>query len=113
MDQTVNRNDTATFTVEATAGGDLTYEWRRDDVNLNDTDNEIMGATTNTLKVLNTQNDDEGDYTCIVTNSGGNFETSDAATLTVGKLTGSENQQVCRCWWVCIHQVVHVQVLLL
>ena len=34
---------------------------------------------------MNAQNDDEGSYTCVVTNGAGDSVTSDAASLIVGK----------------------------
>ena len=97
----MNRNDTATFTVVATGGG-ITYQWEIDGVERNDTDNKIVGATTGSLRVLNAQDDDEGDYTCVVTNSAGDTDTSDPATLTVSKLTEATivKQQLCVCvYW--------------
>ena len=86
MSLTVNRNDTAEFTVVATGGG-LTYQWQKDGADLNGTDNELEGISGATLRVLNAQNDDEGSYTCVVTNAGSDMETSSAATLTVGRLS--------------------------
>lgn len=87
VSQTVNRNSTAVFTVVASGGGTITYQWQIGDVDLNDTENEIVGANTGNLQVLNAQDADEGIYTCVVTNSANDFETSDPAMLTVGKLT--------------------------
>ena len=44
-----------------------------------------MGVTTDTLTVMNTGNEDEGDYRCVVTDVVGDSITSNEATLTVGK----------------------------
>lgn len=65
----------ATFTVVASGSGSLTYQWRKDGVN-------IAGATASTYSVANAQTSSSGSYTCVVTNSAGSV-TSVAAILTV------------------------------
>lgn len=48
-------------------GGDLTYTWLKNGV-------EINGATTNSLVIASVSLDDAGDYTCVVTNECGSIE---------------------------------------
>ena len=71
-----------TFMVEAT-GSDLTYQWQRNGENLID-DDKYSGTTTATLTVMNVIEEDEGNFTCFVTNVLGNVNSS-AAELTVRK----------------------------
>ena len=70
------------FMVEA-KGSDLTYQWQRVGVNLTD-DTKYSGTTSATLTVMNVVEEDEGDFTCVVTNVVGSV-TSSAAELTVRK----------------------------
>ena len=73
------------FSVTAT-GLSLTYQWRRNTVDITDAVGDISGATTATLTITTiTGPDDEGDYTVIVTNAAGTV-TSDVASLIVGEL---------------------------
>ena len=83
MNMTVNRTDMAEFTVEAT-GDDLTYQWQVNGTNLTETPDMLMGVDTESLIVLDAMNDDEGSYTCEVTNGAGDSVTSNEAFLTVG-----------------------------
>ena len=70
------------FTVVAT-GSDLTYQWQRNGVNLTD-GTKYSGATTAALTVMNVAEEDEGSFTCVVTNVVDSV-TSSAAELTVRK----------------------------
>ena len=69
-----------TFFVEA-EGIKLSYQWRKDEVNLTNGGN-ISGATTNELFINSVSNDDAGNYDCIVTGDYG-VETSDIAVLSI------------------------------
>src|SRR5262249_22416914 len=62
------------FTVKATGGSPLSYQWR-----FNST--ELSGATTNTFTRTNVQPAHAGTYTVVVTNAAGSV-TSTVATLT-------------------------------
>ena len=64
-------------------GSDLTYQWHRNGVNLTD-DTKYSGTTSATLTVMNVVKEDEGNFTCVVTNVGDSV-TSSAAQLTVCK----------------------------
>lgn len=78
--QSVKQGQTATFTVTAT-GSNLTYQWRKDDVDLVDGGN-ISGATTATLVLLNASTADIGNYSVVVSNAAGQ-KTSTPVTLNV------------------------------
>lgn len=72
---TVDAGSNATFTVTATGAAPLTYQWRKNGVN-------IAGATGDTLTFTNVHESDEGDYTVLV-ESAGISVASGIATLTV------------------------------
>ena len=75
-DQTVVTGSAATFTVAATGGGTLAYQWKK-----NGTD--IPGATASTYTTPATSNaDHDARFTVVVTNSAG-AATSNAARLAV------------------------------
>lgn len=73
----ISDNSAFSFTV-ATTGSNLTYQWRRDDV-------DIQGATTATYAKSNAAIVDAGTYTCVVTNSAGSV-ISNPAVLIVSML---------------------------
>jgi formylglycine-generating enzyme required for sulfatase activity len=75
--QTVNPGETATFAVVATGAAPLTYQWRKDGVDI-----VGDGATSATLVIADAQLADAGVYTVVITNDYGSTE-SEAATLTV------------------------------
>jgi hypothetical protein len=72
---TVVEGDTAHFQIRATGGGFVTYQWRKNSIN-------IPNAYTNQLDIDITDINNAGDYDAIVTNSRGS-KTSNTATLTV------------------------------
>jgi hypothetical protein len=75
VSQTVNAGATVTFRVVAAGTAPLTYQWRRNGVN-------IPGATSATLTLANVTTANAGSYRVIVRNSAGSV-TSTAATLSV------------------------------
>ncbi|MCR4437305.1 MAG: immunoglobulin domain-containing protein, partial [Eubacteriales bacterium] len=79
--QTVTAGQTATFSVEAAGDTPLSYQWKKDGVNLSDGGN-ISGAATNTLTISNVQLSDAGSYAVMVWNALGGA-TSNEAILTV------------------------------
>ncbi len=84
---------TATFTVEA-SGLVLMYQWFGPDGNaLTDSDRDIAGSATATLRIINVESGDAGDYTVVVTNILRSVVTSDAATLSIGELEEFEQTQ--------------------
>ncbi|MED4328635.1 immunoglobulin domain-containing protein, partial [Schinkia azotoformans] len=64
-DQTVTAGGTATFTVIATGDAPLSYQWKKDGI-------DIAGATSASLTINNAQEIDEGSYTVVVSNGAGN-----------------------------------------
>jgi uncharacterized delta-60 repeat protein len=71
---TVNQDASATFTVVATGGGTLAYQWKRGTTD--------VGTNSASLTVASAQAGDAGSYTVVVTNTSGSV-TSAAASLTV------------------------------
>ncbi len=77
--------ESATFTVAATSGGTLSYQWRRNAVN-------ITGATLPSVTINPVLAGSNGNYDCVVTSSCGGVETSTAAALTVNQPVGITTQ---------------------
>ena len=75
--QTVTQGQTATFTVEATGTAPLTYQWKRNDI-------DILGATGNVCSCgTNVRQEDNGSaFRVVVANAFGSV-TSEVAILTV------------------------------
>jgi hypothetical protein len=73
---TVNEGDPASFSVTATGTGPLSYQWRKNTL-------DIGGATSSTFSILATVAGDAGTYDCVITNSCGS-RTSAGALLTIG-----------------------------
>ncbi|VXC57843.1 DUF3500 domain-containing protein [Massilia sp. 9I] len=71
----------ASFTVSATGGGTLSYQWRKGGT-------AISGATSATYSIAATTAADAGSYDVVVTNSAGSV-TSAAAALTVASATAA------------------------
>jgi hypothetical protein len=85
--QTVTVGQTATFSVQATGSGTLTYQWQKAATN-------ISGATSSTYTTPGTTSADNGSqFTVVVSNSAGSV-TSNAATLTVNAVVNSSNTDV-------------------
>lgn len=73
---------TATFAVQATGPGTITYQWKKNGVNLTN-GGAISGATTTTLTVTNIFGADAGGYSVTMSNNYGSVVTSRTAILTV------------------------------
>lgn len=73
--QSICEDKTVTFSVAA-VGTDLTYQWRKNNVN-------IPNANTSTLTLQNVAPNDEGQYDVVVTGKCSPSATSEKATLTV------------------------------
>ena len=78
----ITHGEKATLSVKATGTG-LTYQWKRNGVKIRDRD-DIEGITDSTLTLAKVSISDEGEYTCVVSNSEGSAA-SQAAPLTVSK----------------------------
>ncbi len=85
--QDVQPGADVTFFCDA-SGEDLTYSWFKDTVLLTDSEDEISGATTDTLSVLDAMDpSDEGFYYCRVVNDAGMASSSPTAgQLTISTL---------------------------
>jgi len=80
IDLTVLTVQTASFAVVATGSGTLTYQWKKDGV---DVTGGIGGTTADYTTPAAVFDDDGALFVCVVTNAGGST-TSNAATLSVG-----------------------------
>ena len=74
--QNVCAGQPASFTITATGQAPLSYQWRKNTVN-------IGGATNATYSILSVSPGDVGNYDCVVTNTCGNA-TSNSAALSIG-----------------------------
>jgi alpha-tubulin suppressor-like RCC1 family protein len=72
----------ATFALTATGTGPLSYQWRKDGVNLADV-GAVSGATSATLHITGVQTNDSGEYDAVVSNAFG-MVTSVVAVLVGG-----------------------------
>ena len=80
----VRPGGTAVLSVVATGEG-LTYQWfGPGGVALADSDGEIEGAATATLRILNVQSDDAGNYQVRIRNAGG-FVDSEVVMIVIGE----------------------------
>ncbi|TVQ53582.1 MAG: hypothetical protein EA377_07680, partial [Phycisphaerales bacterium] len=80
-DLTVDAGDSASFTVDATGQGDLSYQWRRDGDPLVDMPG-VSGTDTATLVLSEVSSADAGLYDVVISDNCGNI-TSDPAELIV------------------------------
>jgi hypothetical protein len=88
LPQTLYAGQTAHFNVSVTAFGGVTYQWRKDTVNLMDSGN-VSGSTTASLTITGVGAGNVGSYDCIVTaGTGGLTDQSQAAALSLAILAG-------------------------
>lgn len=76
--RTVDPGATVSFTVVATGNAPLTYQWRRNAVNISN-GGKYSGATTTTLTITNVQQGEVGNYSVVVANTNGSATSSSAA----------------------------------
>ncbi len=74
--QVVDAGGTANFAVTVSSLSAVTYQWYQyvdgvSDTTLSDVDDDISGATSDTLSIANVELADEGGYYCIVNNDSG------------------------------------------
>jgi glucose/arabinose dehydrogenase len=81
VSQTIAAGATATFSVQASGCGTLSYQWQRANAG-SATFNNIAGATSPSFSLTATATDNGARFRAVVTNSAGST-TSNAATLTV------------------------------
>jgi hypothetical protein len=80
--QTPISGTTATFSVTATGGAPLAYQWRRNRTNLIDGVN-IVGSSTSSLTIPNVDPTNAGSYTVVITNSAGAVTSAPPSVLVV------------------------------
>ena len=73
-----------TFSIQATGTEPLNYQWEHKTRDGNEVE-RIPGANSSTLTIPKVKKSSEGSYHCTVSNCAGS-ETSEYATLTVGKI---------------------------
>jgi hypothetical protein len=88
LSQSVLLNNSVTFSVGATSGTTMTYQWRKNG-------SIIPGATASSYTIVHVQTTDAGVYSVDVTNAGGTV-TSSGATLTVNVPAGITTQPLSR-----------------
>jgi alpha-tubulin suppressor-like RCC1 family protein len=87
--QTVGAKSTATFTVIASGTAPLSYQWQREDTNTPGVWTNLVngvrfsGVTNNLLTISNTQTNDAGNYSVVVSNIAGITVRSSPAILKV------------------------------
>jgi hypothetical protein len=81
VSQIVTAYQTTTFTILTTGTPPLIYQWRKDGMNVADSE-RLSGANSNILTIIQISPLDSGNWTAVVTNSYGSV-TSQVATLTV------------------------------
>lgn len=81
LSQSLCSGEPAVLSVSAMGDPPLTYQWRRNSVNLADEPGRISGSNSPTLSLANTSAADAGVYDCIISNACGNVP-SNTATLT-------------------------------
>jgi len=81
--RTVPQGSAATFTVAATGGGTLSYQWQKNGSNVTN-GGHYSGCTTATLTISNASSNDAASYQCVVTGGCGNA-TSNSVLLMLGQ----------------------------
>ena len=76
---------TVKFTVIATGGGDLTYQWQWNGADLDPPPEGVSSETTNTLTIASVRETHQGVYSCVVSNASRSSTTSNPAQLAVRK----------------------------
>ncbi len=79
--QTVSEGATVVFSVEASGQQPMSYQWRKDGVDVTN-GGRISGAMAASLQIAGATTADQGSYQCVVTNSHGSVS-SNPASLTV------------------------------
>lgn len=83
LPQTVSAGATVTLGVELTETGTFTYQWKKNGV-------DIPGATGANLTVPNVQKSDAGDYTVVISNSGGSITSAPATVFVLDAVSSAD-----------------------
>ena len=100
VSQVVTRNSTVTFSVSVSFSDLATYQWQKNNVDIFDETGNYHGATTPILTVINVQEEDEGDYGCVIDE----FLVSHTTELSVGKVYNNTLSK-CRQVVYCLHAI--------
>ena len=95
-------NASASFSVVASGAGTLTYQWKKDGVN-------ITGANASNYIIANAKVNDEGLYSCLVTSSSCGNELSSEASLTIPHFTTQPTSQTVSSGMNVTFNVAHSQ----
>ena len=82
VSQVATRNRNVTLSVSVSFSYLATYQWQKNNVDIFDDYGNYHGTATPILTVINVQEEDEGDYRCVIDE----FLVSHAAELSVGRL---------------------------
>ena len=85
--QSVVTGEDTDFSIQAT-GDNLQFQWQKDGSDLSES-GKYCGTNTDTLHIIKMEEDDKGDYRCIVKNDV-EMKFSDEALLTVSKLVNAD-----------------------
>ena len=80
--QSTYKGGRATFTIDLSFAGNSTYQWQKNNKDIIEHIRHYQGFTTPNLTVINVQEEDEGEYRCVVDD----YLISCAAQLSVGEL---------------------------
>ena len=80
--QVAVRNENVTFMVSVSFSDLASYRWQKNNVDILDESGNYHGTSTPILTVIDVQEEDEGDYHCVIDE----ILVSHAAELSVGKL---------------------------
>lgn len=78
--QNICQGGTVQFLVDASGDAPLTYQWQKNQVNLDDV-GHYSGATAATLTITGADTGDAGNYRCVVTNPYGTVPSNEAALV--------------------------------
>ena len=81
--QTVVAGDKITLEITASGNGTLSYQWKKDGVDV--TTDDFEGATSPKLHITAVDIQHEGLYTCVVSNEAGHVE-SEQTEVSIGML---------------------------
>ena len=81
VSQKAVKGDNVTFSVELSVTGFATYRWQKDNKYIKDEHERYQGTTTSVLAIINAQEEDEGNYHCVIDS----LLVSDTVELLIGK----------------------------
>ena len=83
MNKSVFQGSSAIFSVQ-TGEDEFSFAWQKNNGNIDANNTQKFGGVLTTMLIVqNAQMEDQGMYSCMITNGAGHTVTSDQATLTV------------------------------